>query len=334
MAEGIRKLRSVRFGREGTAGTACATTTRWRGTGVLIDERVKVTPEEDVSIISGTDRQYEPMLGGTITTEGVATFEQIGHIFDAGIVEATPATDGTTGSGRIYTWTFPTTAAASAIQSYTIEGGDNIRYDEMEYSYVESFNLSGTVSEAVMVSAVWKGRQVQICAVTTAATIPAVEEILFQEGKLYIDAITGTQGNTPKTSTWRAFNLDCKTGWKGEPTGDGEKYFTFLKNVGSEITLDITMEHNATATAEIDYWRAGTARLITLKFEGSSLDTAGTTYSLHTLAINLAGKWESFAGLEDSDGNDTITGTFKAGYDPTSTSYASIVLAADTTTLP
>ena len=73
---GIRKLRSVRFGREATAGTAVATTTRWRGTGVLEDTRVKVTPEEDVSILSGTDRQYEPALGGTIAPEGEATFEQ------------------------------------------------------------------------------------------------------------------------------------------------------------------------------------------------------------------------------------------------------------------
>lgn len=331
---GIKKLRSVRFGRESTAGTAVATTTRWRGTGVLIDERVKEWPEEDISILSGTDRQYEPMLGGTITVEGVATFEQLGHIFDAGIVEATPATDGTDGSGRIYTWTFPTTAAASAVQTYTIEGGDNTRYDEMEYSFVESFNLSGEATQAVMVSAVWKGRQVQTCAVSTAATVPVVEEVLFQEGKLYIDAIGGTQGNTQKTTTWRSFNLDCNTGWRGVPTGDGEKYFSFMKNVGAELTCDIVMEYNSTATAEVDNWRAGTARLITLKFEGSALDTAGDTYSLHTLKIDMAGKWESFSGLEDADGNDTITGTFKAGYDATSTSFATITIAQDLTTLP
>ena len=331
---GIRKLRSVRFGREATAGTAVATTTLWRGTGVLVDERVKVYPEEDVSIISGTDRQYEPVLGGTITTEGVATFEQLGHIFDAGIVEATPATDGAAGSGRIYTWTFPTIAAASAIQTYTIEGGDNIRYDEMDYSYVESFNLSGEIASGVMVSAVWKGRQVQTCAVTTAATVPVVEDILFQEGFLYLDAIAGTQGNSATTSTFRSFNLDCNTGWRGQLTGDGEKYFSFMKNVGSEITCDVTMEFNATTYAEVDYWRAGTARLLTLKFEGSALDTAGTTYTLHTFLVNLAGKWENFSGLEDADGDDIVTGTFKAGYDPTSTSYSSIVIAQDLTVLP
>jgi hypothetical protein len=300
---------------------------------VLVDERVKVTPEEDISILSGTDRQYEPMLGGTITTEGVATFEQLGHIFDAGIVEATPATDGA-GSNKIYTWTYPTTAAASAIQTYTIEGGDNTRYDEMEYSYVESFSLTGEIEQAVMVSAVWKGRQVQTCAVSTAATVPIVEEILFQEGKLSFDVIGGTSGTTPKTATWRSFSMDCNTGWVGQATGDGEKYFSYMKNVGSEITLDVQMEYNSTATAEVDFWRAGTARLVQLKFEGSAFDTTGTTYQVHTLAIDLAGKWESFAGLEDADGNDVITGTFKAGYDPTSTSYAVVTIAQDLAALP
>ena len=298
------------------------------------DTRVKEWPEEDVSILPGTDRQYEPLLGGTITTEGVATFEQLGHIFDAGIVEATPATDGTAGSGRIYTWTFPTTGEASAVQTYTIEGGDNNRYDEMEYSFVESFTLSGEAGAAVMCSAVWQGRQVQTCAVTTAATIPTVEEVLFQEGTLYIDAIGGTAGSTQAENTWRAFNLDCTTGWVGVPTGDGEKYFSFLKNIGPEIMLDVTFEYDSTATTEIDAWRAGTARLIQMKFEGSNLDTAGTTYSKHTLIVNLAGRWESFAGLEDADGNDTVTGTFKAGYDSTSSSYASIIIAQDQTTLP
>jgi len=220
------------------------------------------------------------------------------------------------------------------VQTYTIEGGDNNRYDEMEYSYVESFNLSGSSGEAVMVSAVWQGRQVQTCAVTTAATIPTVEEVLFQKGKLYIDVIGGTLGTTQKTNTWREFSLDVTTGWMNVPTGDGNTYFSFIKNSGPEITLDVVFEYDTTATAEIDFWRAGTARLIQLKFEGSALDTAGSTYTCHTLIVNLAGKWESFSGLEDTDGNDTVTGTFRAGYDATAASYASIIIAQDQTVLP
>lgn len=331
---GIKKLRSVRLGRESTAGTAVAATTIWRGTGVLEDTRVKEFPEEDISYLFSTDRQYEPMLGGTITMDGVATYEQLGHVFDAGIVEATPATDGTAGSGRIFTWTFPTTAAASAVQTYTIEGGDNTRYDEMEYSFVESFSLTGAAGEAVMVSAVWQGRQVQTAAVTTAATVPAVEEILFQKGKLYIDAVTGTAGTTQQTNTWREFSLDCTTGWQAVPTGDGNTYFSFIKNIGPELTCDIVFEHDAFADAEIDAWRAGTARLITMTFTGSAWDTAGSTYTYNTLKVNMAGRWESFSGLEDTDGNDTVTGTFRAGYDATAAVAASVILAIDLTALP
>jgi hypothetical protein len=80
-----------------------------------------------------------------------------------------------------------------------------------------------------------------------------------------------------------------------------------------EITLDVTFEHNSSATTEKENWRDETSRLIRVISEGSALTTTGS-YSNKTMILDLPGKWESFDALTDQDGNDTVTGTFRVRY--------------------
>jgi len=146
--------------REANAGTAVASTTIWRGLGVLDDKREIKFPDENVGIIGGTDRSYVSQLAGAISFESVeATFEQLPHILEAGVkLVGTGVADGA-GSGKIYAYPFPTTAL-NTIKTYTIEGGDNQQAEEMEYAFVDSFKLSGNPGEALMMDAQWIGRQV------------------------------------------------------------------------------------------------------------------------------------------------------------------------------
>jgi hypothetical protein len=101
-----------------------------------------------------------------------------------------------------------------------------------------------------------------------------------------------------------------------------------------EIKLDVTFEHNATATAEKAYWRAGTARLLRIKCEGSTLAAAGSAYTYKTMIINLAGKWDSFEKIDEVDGNDVVTGHFIARYNSTSALFASFVIANEVAAMP
>jgi hypothetical protein len=260
---GVKSLRKVQLGRETTAGTAVAATTYWRGTGTMQDNRETVFAEEDVGYLSGIDRTFVPKYEAEIELEGVATYEQLPHILDAAIGEATPAADGT-GSGYVYTYTFPTTAGGT-LQTYTIEGGDNEGAEEMEYAYVEKFTLSGAPGEAVQSTATWKGRQVTVASFTTTATIPTVESILFQKSLLYIDTAGGAFGGTLKSNTLIGFNLDYTTGWQAVFAGDGQLYFSFIKNAGPEALLEVTFEHDATSIAEQSAWRAETPRRLQVK---------------------------------------------------------------------
>lgn len=333
MAIGVKLLRKLQFGRETTAGTAAAASTIWRGLGTLEDQRETVFPEEDIGYLSGTDRAYCPKLAGALTLESVeASFEQLPHLFEMGIMTATPVTD-TGGSGKIYTYTHATTAAPT-LKTYTVEGGDNAGAEIMSYCYAEKITIEGKAGEALKMGADLKGRTIAPTSFGTSATLPAVEEILFSKGTLYIDAVSGTAGTTPVSETLIEMKLDDTTGIIPVYTADGQLYFTTVKCATPEVTIDLTFEHNASAIAEIAAWKAGTPRLLKLKFPGTALTTAGSGYSYKTFEIIAAGKWEKFTPLGDSDGNDIVTGTFRVRYDTTAGKFIQYIVVNELASIP
>lgn len=330
---GVKPLRKLQLGVESTSGTAVAATDIMRCTGTLEDQQETVFADEDVGYLSGTDRVYVPKKLAAVTMEGEATFEQLPIMFTAGIENiVTPAADGA-GTGKIYQFDFPTTAP-NTIKTYTIEGGDNQQAEEMEYAFVEKFELSGNAGEALKFSADWLARQAAPTTFTTISTLTVVEEILVSKAKLYIDAAGGTIGTTQKTNTLIGIKLSCVTGWQPVYTGDGNTYFSFIKCVMPELMLDVTFEHDATAVAEIAAWRAGTARLVQLKFEGAALTSAGTAYTYKTVIVNLAGKWEKFSKIDEQDGNDIVTGTLRCRFNSTASLFAQIIVVNEVASLP
>jgi len=329
---GIRAFRKLQLGRETTAGTITTATTIWRGVGTIEDQRELTVVEEDTGFFSGGDRVYISKLLGALSMDDTpATFEQLPYILEAGVKAVQTGASGG-GSAKLYTYTFPTTTP-NTLANYTIEGGDNQQAEVMEYSFVEQFKLSGKPGEALMMSADWKGRQVANATYTAALSIPAVEDILFGNGKLYIDAVGGTIGSTQKSNTFLGMDLTVKTGVTPVFTGDGYLYYAFTKAVRPEVTMEITFEHDSTSVAEKGYWRTQTSRLIRVQFNGNTLTTAGTNYSTKALRIDLAGKWTKFDKIDEQDGNDIIKATFVAKYNATAARFAEIVVCNELTSL-
>ena len=328
---GIKKLRKIQMGRETTAGAEVNATTIWRGLGVPEDLQDTQFVEEDVGYLSGVDRVVIPSVLAGLSMEATpATFEQLPHILEAGVKTATPAQDGT-GSGYIYTYTFPTTTQPT-LKTYTLEAGDDQQEEQFTYGFVESFKLSGKSKEPVMMSAEWRGRQLEIGTYTGSLSLVTVEELLFGKSLLYIDPTT--MGTTLKSNTLLAFDLDVKTGVTPVFAGDGQLYFSFTKTVMPEVVLNITYEHDSTSVAEKAAWRAKTMRLIRLKITGSTFTTAGSAYPAKTVLIDLAGKWEKFDKIGEQDGNDVVQGTFRARYDTTAAKFAEIVVVTNLSALP
>jgi hypothetical protein len=335
---GIKDLRRIQLGRESSAGVEVDATRRWRGTGVIEDNLTIIFPEENVGIVGGTDRSYIPHVEAGITFDPTpATFEQILHLLEAGICVDTPAQNGS-GSGYVYEYQWPTTTqytVASNLKTYTIEGGDDQQEEQFLYAVCKSIKLSGAVNQAVMMSATWFGRQVAPGTFTAAATIPTVEDVLFNKSKLYIDTTAGSFGGTQKTNTFLGFTLDLDNGWKPQATGDGNLSFSFAKQVHPAGTLQITFEHDATAVAEKAFWLAQTARKIRISHIGSALTSVGGgSYTTKIITLDVAGKWEKFDPMDDDDGNDTVTGTFRIGYDATAAQNLLITVVNELSAVP
>jgi hypothetical protein len=308
---GSRKLSKVQLGLESTAGTKVAADTIWRGIGgMLEDTREIVFPDENVGILAGTDRSYTPKLEGAISLDDTeATYEQVPLVYTCGIETVeTPAADGA-GSGKIYQYDGATTAQTT-ISTASIEGGDNQQEEEMEGAFVSDFTLSGAPGEAIKISSNWIGKQVIPDSFTGAISLPTVESMLFLNSKLYIDAYSGTIGTTQKSDTLLGFRLNWKTGHQAVYTGNGNLYYSFTKQVAPEIELEVTFEHDGSATAEKAFWRSQATRLVRILTEGSTLTS----------------RWSKFEKLDERNGNDIVVGRLKVRYNATAALLAQIIV--------
>ena len=330
---GVRALRKLQLGKETTGGTAVAATTIWRGMGVIKDNQEVIHPEEDVGYLGGTTRSYIARYWGELSMPEVeATFEQLPYIFEAGVAAETPTQDGS-GSGYIYNYVAPTTTQ-NTTNTYTIEGGDDQQAEEFDYCFVKSFTLSGEGQGALMMSSEWFGRQVTNTSFTGSLSVPSVEEILVNDGVLYIDESGTAAGTTTVSSTLFGVNLSWTTGLQEYWAVDGSKDFSLTKQTGDEIMLNLTYEHNASAVTEKGKYRDNSVRVIRLKFEGSDFTTAGTTYSAKTVIIDVAGTYEDWSVLDERDGNDVVEATLRVRYSSTDSLKADVTIVNALSALP
>jgi hypothetical protein len=330
MAQGITAYRRVQMGAETTPGSAVAATSYWRGKASLQDNRETVFPEEHIGILPGVDRTYVPSYGATVTLEQVeATFEQIPYLFEMGIKSVDPTTD-SNGNG-IFTYIMPIATTdiltSTDLSTYTFEIGNNAECHEVEYCFAKTITLSGDAGSGLMMGGELEGRQSSTSTFTGSLSIPTVEEILFSKGSLYVDAVGDTIGDSQISNQFLSMSLSITTGWQAVKTGEGNLYFSFVKQVTPEILLEITFEQNTEAIAEYDYWVAETARQIRVRFDGSD----ASKY----LILDMAGKWDNFGPTQnEQDGNDTLTGTFRAKYDSTAALFFEAVVGTGLASLP
>ena len=332
---GVKTLRKVQLGREGTALTAVDATTIWRGPALMpVDEQVKIMPEENIGYTSKVTRQYTPKKLASMAFPAVpATFQQILHVCEGGIKTVSGTQDGT-GSGYIRNYPLPS-GDQNTIKTYTIEGGDNKVVEEMEGSFVVDFELSGKKNEAWMLSSNWQGRQSTVSSFTIALSVPTVSEMLFNKSKLYIDDVGGTLGATQITNGFIEAKLKVTTGMKAQFTGDGNLYFSFIDFIGAKATFEFTLLHNSVTAAERVKWRSDTARQIRLLIEGNTFGSAGTTYSKETMRIDMAGMYTSFGPPnEEDEGSNANKIVFECAYDPTAALFVNILNVVALSSIP
>jgi hypothetical protein len=100
----------------------------------------------------------------------------------------------------------------------------------MEYGFVESFTLSGKVGEAWKISSNWRGRQKTVEALTGSLSLTALEEILFGNTSVFIDAAGGTIGSTQKAGVLLEASVTVNTGIMPVFTADGGAHIHGAQN--------------------------------------------------------------------------------------------------------
>lgn len=322
---GVTKLNKVQLGLEVTKGTEVNATALWLGAATLTDNREAVIPDENIGYLGPVDRSYIPMADATVEfAETPANFEQIGYPFAAGIKDVVSgAANGGTTNGYIYAYPLATTAAPTT-KAYTIEGGDNQQEYQALYGFCEEITLAGNPGEAVTIASRWRARSMAKGTFTAGVAVPTVEQILFQKGRLYIDATSDTIGVTQATNTWLGFEMTIATGLIPVFTGDGNLYFSFDKCTGPDVTGSIIFEHDAFGVAQYDNFVANTTKLVRMEFQGSALTGSGGTYTTKALRIDMAMKITSVVLLDVRNGNNTVRVNYRAVYNPTANLYCAV----------
>lgn len=333
--EGIKALRKIQLGRmaDSDSDTAVPATTIWRGGGTIEDRRNLYFINEDVGILTGTDRSNTSSYLGAIVLDQIeATPEQFPHLLEMGIKTVSPTSDSGGGDGWIYTYEIPTTTTA-AFKPYTIEGGDNAGAEVMPYCFAESFSLSANEKEAWMMGGTLLGKNVTPQAFTGAISLPAVTHFNFGMSTLYIDNDSSDWGTTLVSRTLLQAQLDYTTGLMFKYTADGSLSPSFVQFTMPDATLKLTYEHNSSAISEKVYWRSETARLIRIRTLGNAFTTGGV-YTNRTKIIDLAGKYLKVDKLGERNGNDVLQFTFQMKYNETKASAGKFIVVNSLSSLP
>lgn len=329
MAYGPFSSNRIQIGAETTSGTAVAADIIWIGPAADIeDTQVVMRPgqTDNTGMLLPTARTYISQLSAALSIpETEATYEHLPHIFEAAIKTATPS-----GSSP-YTYSYaPGVSTANTIKTYTLESGNAIAGDgnEMEYGFVESFTLSGKSGEAWKVTSNWRGRQKTVATMTGALSLVSVEEILFGKTKLYIDATGGTIGTTQESGVLLEASLTYNSGIQPVFAADGTLYFTAHKITPPSLDFTLTLELDTTANTVVTeraFWKSQTTRLIRLIATGSAS---------REFTVDIAGKYTSVGGYQNSNGNTTVQLSGTAVYSSTDSLFCVFEIDNLLTTLP
>lgn len=323
---GVIPLSKLQFGREATVGGEVDAASILRVEGAFIDpmDDIQFVPE-NVGLLVDTDRTTIPsQAAGLSIPDNNATFEQIIHLLEMGVKTLDGVKDGA-GSGYVYTYALPTTAQLTP-KTYTFEGGDDQQAMLMTGVFAEEFTISGKVKEALKFNASLIGRNAANTTFTAGLQIPAVEEMLFQKCKIYINDAGAGFGGSLISNYLLGFSLKVRTGYIARFTSGGNLYYSYLKQVKPEYSLELTVEHDSNAEAEITKGRAQTARAIRILCEGSALATPGTAYTYKSFIIDLAGKYAPIPKIDDEDGSSIMSFTLNGRYNATAAAMGKFIV--------
>lgn len=271
---GIKALRKIQIGEEGTKGTAVAATAALLGVLTMKDSPTIYRPIEEQASLADFRRSFKVANLADLSFDGDVTFEQILYLLHMGILGSVSGV----GDGDAKTWTFtPNLTGTGTFDSFTIEFGDDVQAWEAEYCMARAIELSGVMNEVMKVRGDIFGRKLTPISFTEGISPPTVEPVIFQRARLYIDNEDGTIGTTEMASTLISCNFAINSGLTPKRYANGSKDFSAYNENVKGVELRMTFAFNSGAATERLLFDGETLRLIRIVAEGSEIETEDST---------------------------------------------------------
>jgi hypothetical protein len=272
---GIASLRRIQIGEESTKGDAVAATAALLGALTMKQSPTIYKPPDERGNMSESTRSVKVAQMADLVWSGELTFEQVLYWLHMGVAGNITPVSGESN----YVWNFaPALTAAGTFDSFTIEAGDDIQANEVEYCMASQIEISGGMNEPLKATVTIFGRQMTQCSFTGSLTPPDVEDVLTQMGRVYIDDEDGVIGTTEKSATLISFTLTINTGLTPVRYGDGTINFSSYQEGKKSVSLRMTLAFNAGVEAErASYHDGETLRLVRLEFLGGNVAAASET---------------------------------------------------------
>lgn len=344
MSYGLKAFRKIQYGIESTHGTAVAADEIVFGTlSVKPSDHVWHKPEQDRGVLAtNVETPFEVSKEIELDFEGEAADRLLVFLFNLAIRgNITPTQPDDSGEPNHYLWLFEmalttpnTPDETNGIETATIEYGDNVQAYEVEYAFLTNLEISGTVNEAIMVSATFMGRQVGEVSFTGSLTAPAYAYYAFNNSTFYIDTSYAGIGGTQKTGMLRAFTWTFETMFMPLFAADGNLYFSQIKEDKKTVQLELTYWRDDTNTeAEFDKYAAQTTSYIRIALASDTEMDSGQDNPSYVY-LDGAFKYTEFPELDDEDGTSVVTVTAEAFYDATSSKMFSVSVGTIMDALP
>lgn len=334
-------FRKLQFGKETTHGTAVAADTM-----IVNAAMPPVSPDRQV---------VRPPANAGVRSEWVVGHEYVGQVFwqesltienayfqilpllgSLGIKGGiTPAEQ--TASQNDMLWDFDpnldAAAGSNALDSATLEMGDDERQYEVEYVMVNSLRIQGTINQGqeasiAQIEANLFGRQITpIGSFTGGLSIPDTQLMNALQFRLYKDSTWAGVGTSELIELLRGFDLEFQALAHAKHLGSANKYFTTHGQGIIACRLGLTMERGSASDAIFDDYRGPTTRALRLELDSGVQIGTGVN---HKLTVDMIGSFDPVTPMSEEDrGNLIDIGDFVAGYDPTSSQKVRMQVITD-----
>ena len=294
-------FRHIQTGLESTRGTPVAADKVLEGTLTVTPSVVWHRPVDERNSLAEFRRAVAVATGTRLRYDGDATYEHLIDFLSMAIQGAiSPSTVETT--GRV--WDFvPNTVTKNVQDSFTFEYGDEVQFWEVPFTICENIELGFTLGEVVSLRADMFGQLATKTTKTAALSEIAVNEIVANHMKVYIDSSWANLGNTEVAALVSGASVRLPTGLRPSNRADGSLNMATVSESKTHLEVDLDLINSTEAITEYDAAIAGTDRAVRLEVTGG-IAVGSTPY---LLIVDCIGKWvgepEMFG---DRDGENTF----------------------------